>query len=255
MDGIIFCAYLFVDIYLFLKISGVMSEIYFKIIAAIAPAIVLAMIMIRKDNRPEPNRWLWAAVGLGLLICPVLYLLAFLGWPIIEAESLWTAFLTSFVTAAIPEECLKFVALLILARCCKHFDEYFDGIVYAVCIGMGFAAFENITYVFENKDWIFVSIARALMSVPMHYVFAIIMGAFFSLGWFDKRNRKVYLSGALILPIIVHGIYDFLCYSLGLSEGFSSVILLVFILGFRWICKYVKFLTDSMLKLDEYETT
>lgn len=230
-----------------------MNEIYLKLLAAIAPAIVLVMIMIRKDNRPEPNKWLWAAVGLGVLICPVLFLLAFLGWPVIETDSLWTAFLTSFVTAAIPEECLKFMALLILARCCKHFDEYFDGIVYAVCIGMGFAGLENIMYVIGYEEWIYVSITRALLSVPMHYFFAIIMGTFFSLGWFDKRNRKVYFSAALLLPIIVHGFYDFLCYSSGLSEGLSLMILLAFILGFRWIRKYVKSLTDSMLKLDEYE--
>lgn len=230
-----------------------MNEIYLKLLAAISPAIVLVMIMIRKDNRPEPNKWLWAAVGLGVLICPVLFLLAFLGWPVIEADSLWTAFLTSFVTSAVPEECLKFMALLILARCCKHFDEYFDGIVYAVCIGMGFAGLENIMYVIGYEEWIYVSITRALLSVPMHYFFAIIMGTFFSLGWFDKRNRKVYFSAALLLPIIVHGIYDFLCYSSGLSEGLSLMILFAFILGFRWIRKYVKSLTDSMLKLDEYE--
>lgn len=232
-----------------------MNEEIIKLVAAIAPAIVLAMIMIRKDRRPEPIVWLWVAVGLGVLIGPVLFLLAYMGLPIYEEDSLWTAFLSSFVTAAIPEEGLKFLALLILAKCCKHFDEYFDGIVYAVCIGMGFAGLENIEYIFGNEDWIFVSIARALMSVPMHYFFAIIMGTFFSLGWFDKRNRKVYLAGALILPIIVHGIYDFLCFSIGLSENFSLVFLLAFILGFRWIRKYVKSLTDSMLKLDEYETT
>lgn len=233
-----------------------MSETYLKILAAAAPAIVLAMIMIRKDkNHPEPIGWLWAAVGLGILICPVLLLLAFLGWPVIEADSLWTAFLTSFVTAAIPEECLKFVALLVVARCCKHFDEYFDGVVYAVCIGMGFAGLENISYVFGYEEWIYVSITRALLSVPMHYFFAVIMGAFFSLGWFDRQNRKIYLSAALLLPILVHGIYDFLCCSAGLSEDLALFILLAFIFGFRWLRKYVKSLTVSLLKLDGYETT
>ncbi len=230
-----------------------MIEEYLKLLAALSPAIILAKIMIRKDNiRPEPNKWLWAAVGLGVLIGPVLILLAYLGLPVFEEDSLWTAFLSAFVTAAIPEEALKFVALLILANCCKHFDEYFDGIVYAVCIGMGFAGLENIIYVFGNENWFFVSITRALMSVPMHYFFAIIMGAFFSLGWFDKRNRKVYFASALLLPILVHGVYDFLCLSVGVSEGFSLIFLLAFILGFRWIRKYVKSLTSSMLKLDEY---
>ncbi len=232
-----------------------MQVLFLRLLAAIAPALILAMIMIRKDSaRPEPVRWLWAAVGLGVLIGPVLLLLAYLGLPVFDVDSLWTAFLTSFITAAIPEEGLKFVALLVLGRYCKDFDEYFDGIVYAVCIGMGFAGLENIIYIFGNEDWIFVSISRALMSVPMHYFFAIIMGAFFSLGWFDKQKRTVYLTAALLLPIVVHGAYDFLCYAFGLSEEFSLVILIAFILGFRYIRGYVNHLTTSMLKLDENET-
>lgn len=230
-----------------------MNVLFIRFIAAIAPAIILAIIMIRKDNEsPEPKKWLWAAVGLGVLVVPVVFLLCLLGLPVINVDSIWTAFLSSFITAAIPEEGLKFVALFILAKYSKHFDEFFDGIVYAVCIGMGFAGLENILYVFGNEEWIFVSISRALMSVPMHYFFAIIMGTFFSLGWFDKRNRKIYFAAALIFPIIVHGIYDFLCYTIGFGNYFSLFFLIAFILGFRWIRKYVKTLIASMLKLDEY---
>ena len=96
-----------------------------------------------------------------------------------------------------------------------------------------------------------VGVARALMSVPMHYFFAIIMGTFFSLGWFDKKNRRVYMTAALLLPIIVHGIYDTLCFSIGLDESISTLILTLFLLGFVYIRRYVKSLTDSMLKLDE----
>lgn len=230
-----------------------MISIFVKLLVAVAPAIVLAILMISRDTRrSEPIKWLWAAVGLGVMVGPAVLLLALLGLPDFSSDTYIGAFLSAFITAAMPEEGLKFLALLILARWCKHFDEFFDGIVYAVCIGMGFAGLENILYVFGDEDWIYISISRALLSVPMHYFFAIIMGTFFSLGWFDKRNQKVYFTAALLLPIVVHGLYDFLCFSLGVSESFSFFFLLVFIFGFRWARKYVKSLTASMFKLDEY---
>ena len=228
-----------------------MIETYLKILAAVAPAIVLAIVMIRKDRRPEPIGWLLAATGLGVLAGPAVLILGYLLLPEIPMDSLSRAFLSSFINAAIPEETLKFLALWLLAKMCKHFDEMFDGIVYAVCIGMGFAGLENILYLFGAEDWVSVGVARALMSVPMHYFFAIIMGTFFSLGWFDKKNRRVYMTAALLLPIIVHGIYDTLCFSIGLDESISTLILTLFLLGFVYIRRYVKSLTDSMLKLDE----
>ena len=49
-----------------------MSESFFKILAAIAPAVVLAFIMLRRDKRPEPIGWLLAAVCLGILIGPII---------------------------------------------------------------------------------------------------------------------------------------------------------------------------------------
>ncbi len=61
------------------------------------------------------------------------------------------------------------------------------------------------------------------------------------------------MTAALVLPIIVHGIYDTICFTMGLlNEDISSWILIAFILGFKYIRKSVKQLTDSMLKLDEY---
>lgn len=227
-------------------------ELLFKILAGVAPAIVLAVILIRKDKRPEPIGWLLAAVGLGILAGPAVLMLGHFVLPDIEGDSFTGAFLTSFINAAIPEESLKFIALCFIASKCRHFDEIFDGIVYAVCIGMGFAGLENLLYLFGAEDsWIFVGISRALLSVPAHYFFAVIMGAFFSLGWFDRRNRKVYMTAALIVPVIVHGLYDTLCFSMAIDEDISSYILLAFLLGFRYIRSYVKTLTTSMLKLNE----
>lgn len=229
-----------------------MIELWLKILAAVAPAVVLGIMMVRKDKRPEPLGWLLGAAGAGVLVALAVIALGYLLLPEIPDDSFIGAFLTSFINAAIPEEGLKFLALYLLVRRCKHFDEVFDGVVYAVCIGMGFAGLENILYLFgTDEGWMWVGISRALLSVPAHYFFAVIMGSFFALGWFDRRNRKFYMTAALLLPILVHGLYDTLCFSMGIDETFSGFLLLAFLLGFNYIRKYVKSLSLSMQKLDD----
>lgn len=50
-------------------------------------------------------------------------------------------------------------------------------VVYAVSVGMGFAALEEIDYVFFNAGplWGSVAVARAVLQVPGHYIMAVMM--------------------------------------------------------------------------------
>lgn len=230
-----------------------MSELYFKLLAAVAPAVVLAILIIRRDKvRREPIGWLLGAAGLGVVAGIAVILIGLTIFKPVEIDSFITAFYDAFVTAALPEEAMKLCMLSIIASRCRHFDEYFDGIVYAVCIGMGFAGFENILYLFGEDEWFVMGISRALLSVPAHYFFAIIMGTFFALSYFDKRNQKIYKAMALLVPIVAHGLYDFLCFSIALDESLCLYILVAFFVCFKWIRKYSKQLMESMLKLDSY---
>ncbi len=231
-----------------------MIALAFKLIAAIAPALALAIIINRRDRlRPEPTSWLFGAAALGVAAALGAIIIGFIIDDPGEVYSFGTALYTSFVSAAIPEEALKLGMLCILASCCRHFDEYFDGIVYAVCIGMGFAAFENILYLFGEDDWLIIGISRALLAVPAHYFFAVIMGAFFALSYFHQKNRTLYRCLALIIPIAVHGLYDFFCFYLPISDGLSMAILLAFFVFFKWIRRYARRLMQSMLTLDAGE--
>jgi len=230
-----------------------MAELYIKLIAAVAPALILAILMIRRDKvRPEPVGWLLGATGLGVVAGLAVILIGLIVFKPVGVDSFLTALYEAFVTAALPEEAMKLFMLAIIANRCKHFDEYFDGIIYAVCIGMGFAGFENILYLLGEDDWLVLGVSRALLSVPAHYFFAIIMGTFFALSYFDKRNKKLYKSMALLVPVIAHGLYDFLCFSISLDEDLCMYILVAFFVCFRWIHKYSKHLMESILKLDSY---
>ena len=83
----------------------------------------------------------------------------------------------------------------------------------------------------DNYDrWAWVGTVRALLSVPGHYVFAVLMGYYYSLAQFSPRKRVFYWIMALFVPVMLHGLYDAL---LMVSEvvpeflGFLSIVLCI----------------------------
>ena len=149
---------------------------------AVLPAIILIYYTYQQDKlQREPVGNIvkaffygWGSVFASLLISmPLLRMGAFPQ----EITSFWGAVRTAFLGAAIPEETAKLFCLWLFLRKCRDFDERMDGIVYAVCVGMGFAAFENIEYLFAaGSDWITTGIGRSLTAIPGHFGFAVIMG-------------------------------------------------------------------------------
>ena len=115
----------------------------------------------------------------------------------------------------------------------RNFNEFFDGIVYASFIGLGFACVENIMYVFGAGSFfgaIGIGLTRALLSVPGHFLFGVLMGYYLALAKFDPQNRSKYLIYSLIIPMLAHGVFDYiLMLTSSLSEGipFIGTILLV----------------------------
>ena len=55
---------------------------------------------------------------------------------------------SSFLTAAWVEELLKFLVLYFIVLRRSEFNEPMDGIVYGVTVSLGFATYENYSYVF-----------------------------------------------------------------------------------------------------------
>lgn len=145
----------------------------------------------------------------------------------------------AFVIAALPEESFKLLALWLVLSKNPYFDEHFDGIVYAVCVGLGFAAIENIFYVFSEEEWVTVAISRALLAVPGHYAFAILMGYYYSVYHFVEHTHKV-ATCILLVPVAAHGVYDALAMS-GLVNpyigGLSFFVLIWFCVKMHKVAK------------------
>lgn len=206
------------------------------LIAALAPVAVLIYYIYRRDKyQKEPVKELLKAFGLGIMSVFASLListpLGSMGLYGNEPSTLWGALSTSFFGAAVPEEIAKFLMFWLLVRKNRFFDERMDGIVYASVVSLGFAAVENIMYLVSNyESWLAVGISRALFSVPAHFFFGVLMGYYYSLYRFCPSESKAY--GWLILgaPIIAHGLFDTVLFSVNVLPSLSLILMVLFLI-------------------------
>ncbi len=168
-------------------------------------------------------------------------------------------FLNAFVGVALVEEFFKWVFMLWATKNSKHFNSLFDGIVYAAFVSLGFAVFENIIYVIS--EGIGVAILRMFLSVPAHMFFAVFMGFYYSLWNVNRKSNlyknqlaakhnyhdgspdpfptKKYLVLSLLVPVLIHGLYDFLLFTSNILciLVFIGVMIFLYIYCFKKINK------------------
>ena len=210
----------------------------FFLLAAVLPAAILFWYVYSRDVTPEPGRVVIKAFLFGILSTvvstmisgPLMAMGLFTENPSTVLESVSTAFLG----AAIPEECAKLLMLWLLLRKCSDFDERYDAIVYATAVGLGFATLENILYLASSGfGFLQVAISRAFLAVPGHFAFAVAMGYYYS-RWHFSWNAKDKRGAAwkmLLVPVLLHGTYDTICFVSAVSETLSVIltfVLLVF---------------------------
>ncbi len=189
-------------------------------ILAILPVIVLASYIYKKDKyEKEPLSMLIYALFLGMLAIPMDLVVVGIINMVIPGG---TVFYHAFFEAGIPEEFCKWALFMLVIWRNRNFNEFFDGIVYACFIGLGFAGVENMMYVFGSESFgaaFHTGVMRALLSVPGHFLFAVIMGYFLGMAKFKPQQRSKYLILSYVCPVIAHGLFDYL---LMLSSAFTE---------------------------------
>ena len=203
------------------------------LIASITPVLIFLYLIFKKDKNKEPIGLLAKCFFGGFLSIIITLIIAVPMMKIGTAfqSPLFKSFYEAFFVAAIPEEFAKFIILYWIIWKSKFFDEHYDGIIYAVFVSLGFALVENILYV--SGKGIGIAFIRAILAVPGHGLFAVAMGYFLSLAKFNKQtNVQKYLVLSLVVPMGLHGTYDFLLmYISSLTEadaGFAVILLLIF---------------------------
>ena len=184
------------------------------LVAALLPAAILLVYVYHKDTvEKEPVRLIARVFLFGVIAGPVAAIIETILMGVFESvlpTGLVLLILDYFVGVAAVEEALKYLALATVKNN-PAFNYVFDGIVYAVAAALGFAALENVLYVFDGG--LGVAVQRAIFSVPGHCADGVVMGCFFGLAKQreargNKAGARSYYLLAFLLPAIEHGFYD-----------------------------------------------
>ncbi len=174
--------------------------------------IILIYVYVRDKYEREPLGLLLKTLLAGALTTiPIMLVGAWMTKFEVYFSGLQSAAYNAFIVAALNEEFFKFAALYFIIWRHKEFDEKYDGIVYAVFVSLGFALVENIMYVYQYGQE--VAYTRALTAVPVHAILGITMGYYFSSAKFFEKRRTINFISALLMPVLLHGIYDFILMS------------------------------------------
>ena len=162
--------------FLFPALLSIPTLVYLA--AALLPAIFLLVYAYRHDTvEKEPAGLLISLLVMGCLAAVCSGVLESIGeaalriW--ISSDSAAYTILTAFLVVALVEEGTKLFFLRL--RSWKHpaFNFRFDGLLYAIFVSLGFAALENVIYVYSFG--LSVALPRAVLSIPGHMAFSIFM--------------------------------------------------------------------------------
>lgn len=208
----------------------------FLIFISLFPVILIGFIVYRVDREKESLKSMITFYALGLFsafVASVLENLFFL-----KETNLFNIFINCFIFIALFEEVSKFACFKIGTKMVRSYDNFFDSVIFCTAVSLGFAAIENILYVFRSaaipagvtveNEFIYLltngfstGLLRAFLAVPGHAIFSIYMGYFIDKNkeykFYGSGGEKAYLVLAILVPVVLHGFYDFFC--LSISEG------------------------------------
>lgn len=225
---------------------GLLLKYNFILIAsAIIPAVFLLVRVYQLDRlEKESTHLLWTLVKAGIFSSLIALVLEKIFISVLTSyvprNSEWFYILLYFVIVGVSEEGSKHFMLRRTSWDSYEFNCLYDGIVYAVFVSLGFALWENISYVlhygFAN------AIVRAVTAIPGHASFGVFMGVFYSAARMyaiqgDTQRSNLYNFISLLIPVLIHGAYDYIA-TLQTENGniyFIVFIAILFLASYRLI--------------------
>lgn len=203
--------------------------------AAVIPALFLMIRVYRYDRlEPEDPRILRSLIVGGVLSALLALVeeivLEYLLGMFVGQNTLLYQVLMYYGVVAVSEESSKYIMMKKRTWNSSGFDCLFDGLVYAVFTSLGFALWENISYVFSYG--LTTALVRAVTAIPGHACFGVFMGVFYAIAKEhdlsgNKKASSFYRKLSVFVPVLFHGTYDFIATK---ESGASFIIFFIFVI-------------------------
>ncbi|MDP4133862.1 MAG: PrsW family intramembrane metalloprotease [Bacillota bacterium] len=220
------------------------------LVVSVLPSIILLLYIYKKDRvEKEPASLLAVIFAIGALsVIPSLIIETvgvYIASHLFDVGSIGMVAFIAFIVVALSEEGFKYLGMKLVTWKNNNFDCTFDAVVYGVFASLGFATIENIAYVAEEGIW--VGLGRAVLSVPIHMMCGVFMGASYGRAKVYQHKRKKGASkinriNAVLEAAIIHGVYDF---CLMLNTDTSTKIFFLYMI-FMYFITFIKIKSMSV---------
>ena len=217
------------------------------ILFGILPSLIWLFYYLRKDLHPEPRKMIIKVFLFGFLITiPVFIVQVFLslvldkiqGFGIFTTLPILTEIIKWFLIISLTEEIFKYLAVKISVFKSAELDEPLDLMIYMIVSALGFAALENILYIFspiENiisfneiiQTTIIISFIRFIGATLLHALCSALLGYFLAIGFCQPKNRLKFTALGIFLATLLHGFYDFSIMTLDAPFGFLMPVAII----------------------------
>ena len=213
-------------------ISSILMYNWILIFAAVIPAIFLMVRVYRSDRLEKESRALLRSLAVAGVLSSLLALveervLSTILGAVVPAGTVLYNVILYFVIVAFSEESSKLIFLRKRTWQNPEFNCQYDGVVYAVFVSLGFALWENISYVMSYG--FSAAIVRAITAIPGHACFGVFMGIFYGIAKkYDRLGAqgkaKFYGALSLTIPAFLHGAYDYIASLQQMQSGWYFVV-------------------------------
>lgn len=199
-------------------LDPVLSYHFILIAAAVIPAVLLMIKVYRSDRLEKESKGLLlnlvkAGILSSLLALVEERVLSLLLDLTVSPEDPMYNVILYFGIVACAEESSKYLFMKRHTWQNYEFNCQYDGVVYAVFVSLGFALWENISYVLQYG--FSTAIIRAGTAIPGHACFGVFMGIFYGIAKkYDNLGEagtsKAFRILTFIFPAGLHGAYDYI---------------------------------------------
>jgi len=172
-------------------------------------------------------------IGLSELLKQLQSFSFFASFPIIIDILKW------FLAIALIEEVFKYLVVKLIILKSYELDEPLDIMLYMVVVALGFAALENILYLFSPidnvsfniiiKTTLIISFIRFIGATFLHTLSSALIGYFLAISFFNPKKKLRLTIIGISLATILHGLYNFSIITLQTPMNF--IIPVIIILG------------------------
>lgn len=202
--------------------------ILFYIIFGLFPSLIWLFFYLKKDAHPEPKGMIIKIFLFGMIAAAAAAAIEIIFSKLLFSSAPLSVY--NFLFIALVEELSKFLVIKFKVMKSSELDEPVDIMLYMIIAALGFAALENLLYIFPIfgvKMSIFeagaISLFRFLGATFLHALCSATIGFFLAYAIFKQKYKHLLILLGFFTAVFLHGIFNLLI--INFESGFLVALL------------------------------